>query len=464
MTTTIPTQTSASQASRRPKALRFGWADLIGPVGILINVVVVAMWIRNQGLASLTSLDRAIGSLGLLTGLLASSLMVTQVLMLARFPWVEKAWGHDLLIHRHRWVGFASFWLMIAHTAAYAIERAADGNIGQAWLQLFVLDSWMLWATVGTIMITVVTVLSIRYARRRMRFEPWHLLHLYAYLGMAFGFPHQLADGADFHETWAQVFWWTLYLGTLALILIWRVGMPIYSSWYHRMRVEKVVTEAPGVYSVHVTGRNLSRLHTKSGQFFNWRFLDGPGWMRGNPYTISAAPTNHAMRVTIQAAGDGSARVAHLTPGTKVLIEGPYGNMTAQRRQHPHMLLIAAGVGLTPIRALLEDTPYAPGECTLIYRYTEEEHAIFTAEIDAIAAQRGVTVHYLPGKRRTGGSWQARGAAISNDATALAALVPDITATDIFVCGPPQWIRSVKAAARKAGAARADVHTEDFAW
>jgi len=449
----------------RPKVVPFGWADLFGPLAVLLNVAVVCIWIRNQGLASIYSgADRAIGSLGLLTGLLSTSLMITMMLMLARIPAVEKAWGHDLLTHRHRWVGFVSFWFMIAHVVAYMVERAGDGNVGRAWWHLFVLDSWMLWATTGTIMIAAVVVLSIRWARRRMRYEPWHLLHLYAYLGMALAFPHQIMDGADFHETWARTFWWVLYLGTLAVFLGYRIVLPIHRSWYHRMRVTSVDVEAPGVYSVNIEGHRLDRLRTESGQFFNWRFYDGPGWSRGNPYTISAAPTDDHMRVTIQAVGDGSARVASLTHGTRVFIEGPFGTMTARRRQNPYMLLIAAGVGITPIRALLEDSPYAPGECTLIYRYTEEEHAIFKPEIGAIAARRGVIVRYLPGHRRHDGSWLPAGPPASDDAYALAALVPDITRTDIFLCGPPPWIRAVRAAARRAGADRRHIHTEDFAW
>jgi predicted ferric reductase len=417
--------------------------------------------------ASLTS-DRAVGSLGLLTGLISWHLMILQVLLLARIPWVERAWGHDLLTHRHRWVGFASFWFMIAHVAAYMIEEATrnGGALLQAWWQLFVLRSWMLWATVGTILIIVVVVLSIRTARRSMRYEPWHLLHLYAYLGMALALPHQLADGADFHQTWTQVYWWTFYLGSLTAVLIFRLGLPIWRSAYHRMSVASVDIEGPNVVSVNVEGRRLDRMHTASGQFFIWRFRDGPGWTRGNPYTISAAPRADTMRVTIEATGDGSARAAKLRPGTPVYIEGPYGTMTARRRRHPNMLLIAAGVGITPIRALLEDTPTGPGTTTLVYRHTDDQHAIFKAEIDALAGHRGVTVHYLPGPRRHDGSWLPLDTRpdTESDADALKRLVPGIAATDIFLCGPTKWISAVRAAAMRAGAARRDIHSEDFAW
>ena len=118
------------------------------------------------------------------------------------------------------------------------------------------------------------------------------------------------------------------------------------------------------------------------------------------------------------------------------------------------MLLIAAGVGITPIRALLEDTPTGPGTTTLVYRYTDEPHAIFKPEIDQLAA------------RRNDGSWQPQqpGARQTDDAEALRRLVPDIAQADIFVCGPSRWVTAVRKAAMAAGAQRRDIHSEDFAW
>ena len=450
----------------RLRASRFGWADLLGPAGIGSVVAVVCLWVRNEGAQSFDDGSRVIGSAGLLTGLLASDLMVLQVVMMARIPWVERAWGHDLLARRHRWVGFASFWLMVAHVGLFVAERLsrADGGWARLWA-LFVTDPWMLFATIGTVTVIGVVVTSIRWARRRLRYESWHLLHLYAYLGIAFSFPHQLSDGAEFHDPAARIYWWTLYLGAAVATLIWRVGLPLWRSAYHRMRVVGVSTEAPGVVSVGVEGHRLDRLRTRSGQFFIWRFRDGPGWTRGNPYTISAAPQPDRLRVTIQVAGDGSARAAALRPGTRVLIEGPYGTLTADRRRHPRMLLIAAGVGITPLRALLEDSPYEPGETALIYRFTRSEHAIFTAELTEIARRRGVELHFLPGARRADGSWLPAGFdGEPDDVGALTSLVPDVTDRDVFVCGPSMWISSVRRALRGAGVDREQIQIEEFAW
>src|SRR5882757_7615988 len=186
----------------------FGWADVIGPIGIALVASTVFLWIFNHGLTILSDFPPSLGSIGLLTGLLSSILKILQVLLLARIPWVERAWGHDLLAHRHRWLGFWSLWLMIVHVVAFAIVgwRHDPSAPGEALINLFIRRPWMLWATVGTVLIIVVVVTSIRYARVRLRYESWHLLHLYAYLGMAFALPHQILGSADFHTTVAQVY------------------------------------------------------------------------------------------------------------------------------------------------------------------------------------------------------------------------------------------------------------------
>jgi ferredoxin-NADP reductase len=321
----------------------------------------------------------------------------------------------------------------------------------------------MLPATLGTAMLIAVVVTSIRAARRRLRYESWHLLHLYSYAGMGMALPHQLFDGMNFQSPVARAYWWAIYGLAVGAVLAFRVAAPLWRSHYHRLRVAGVKPEVPGVVSVTFEGHRLDRLRVRSGQFFIWRFLDGPGWTRGNPYTISDAPHRDRLRVTIRAVGDGSGRAHAVQPGTRVLIEGPYGTMTAQRRRHERMLVIAAGIGITPMRALIADTPFAPGDATLIYRYSGDAEPMFREELEEIAAERGVDLHFLPGSRAADDSWVPAGTD-GNDVEVLTRLVPDAAQRDIFVCGSPGWIAAVRRAARAAGASPKQIHTEEFAW
>ena len=190
-------------------------------------------------------------------------------------------------------MGFASVNLMLAHvlliTVGYAVQGRADLLV-EAW-HLVVDYPAMLLALAGTVLLLMVAGTSIRKARRKLRYESWHLLHLYAYLGVGLALPHQLWTGQEFlsHRT-ATVYWWSLWILAAGAILYWRLGVPVYRTLRHDLRVTAVVREGPGVTSVWMRGRRLDRLPVVAGQFFTWRFLSGPGWSRGHPYSLSGRP------------------------------------------------------------------------------------------------------------------------------------------------------------------------------
>jgi len=442
--------------------------DLLGALAIASVAVVVVLWIQNRAIQDLPLGPTGSDALGRLAGLLASDLMLLQVLLMARIPWVERTWGHDVLARRHRLFGFLSFWFMVTHVVLITGEYAYhDGLTVMAQLLEFPTSGrGMLLAVAGTALLVLVVAMPIRAARRRVRYESWHLLHLYAYLGIGLALPHQIWAGSEFTDSVAaRVYWWTLYSGALAAVLVFRLGLPCWRSWYHRLRVVSVLPEAPGVVSVVIRGHRLDRLPARAGQFLLWRFLDGPGWSRAHPYSLSAAPGRGQLRITVASVGDGSERVARLRPGTRVLIEGPYGTLTADRQDRPRLLLLAAGVGITPIRALLEELLYEPGDATLLYRVTSGDTAVFADELAELATRRGVRVHYLAGPRRRAASWLPAGSGMEyRDAEQLRRLVPDVAERDVFLCGPPPWMAAVRATALEAGVPPARLHAEDFAW
>jgi predicted ferric reductase len=431
-------------------------------------VFVIALWLRGGGLTALTAgAAAATTSIGRITGLVAADLLLLQVLLMARLPFVERSYGQDELARRHRLVGFWSFNLMVAHIAfiTYGYALTAGRNpIAELWNLVWSYPG-MLMATFGTAALTMVVVTSIRAARRKLRYESWHLLHLYAYVGVGLALPHQLWTGADFLTSrTATVFWWGAYLATAGALLTYRVALPAYRTLRHRPVVSRVTREAPGVVSVHVSGRDLHQLPVRAGQFFIWRFLDGPGWMRGHPYSVSAAPHGE-LRITVRDLGAGSARLTGVRPGTKVLLEGPYGRLSSDVRTQRTITMLAAGIGITPLRALLEELPYAPGEASLIYRAGTADDLLLRHEIDELARTRGVEVFYLTGHRHYDrDSWLPASVGVTSDVRMLQQLVPRIASSDVYVCGPDAWLDAAVAAVRGAGVPEAQLHVERFSW
>jgi predicted ferric reductase len=444
------------------------WRDAVGVGAWLSMLVVVALWITGGGIQALGTVAGALTSLGRLTGLVSADLLLIQVLLMARIPMVERAYGQDELARRHRLVGFWSVNLMMAHLFAIVIGYALAANLNpfvQFW-EMTVDYPGMLLALAGTLLLVLVTATSIRRARTKLRYESWHLLHLYAYLGVGLAIPHQLWTGQEFlSSTFATIYWWGLWIAAVAAIAIWRVGVPLYRTFAHDLHVTAVVREGPGVVSVWMRGRNLLDMPVAAGQFFNWRFLSGPGWSRSHPYSLSAAPTDDTLRITVKDLGDGSHALAGVKPGSRVVVEGPYGRLHAGVRTNRLVTLMASGIGISPLRALLEELPAGPGDVTLLYRAHSQADLVLRKEIEAIASRTGARVYYLVGRRLAGrSSWLPGSAASLTDAAALAQLVPDIAANDVFLCGANRWMDAARLAAIECGVPADHIHDERFSW
>jgi predicted ferric reductase len=424
--------------------------------------VIVLSWATGGGLADLGGRTSGLMSLGRLTGVLASLLMLVQVLLMARVPLVERAFGQDRLAVLHGLVGFTSFTGMIAHVGLITWGYAAGdlaATPGELW-DLTVTYPGMLLAAAGTACLVLVTVTSLRAARVRLRYESWHLLHLYAYLGVGLALPHQLWTGQEFLASTARTaFWWTAWALAAAAVLAFRVGLPLCRSLRHRVVVTSVVPEGDGCVSVYLTGRHLDELGAAAGQFFQWRFLTRRGWSRAHPYSLSAAPDGRSLRITVKDLGDGTAEVPGLRPGTKVLIEGPYGRLSGRARTSDRVALIGAGVGITPLRALAEDLD---ADVVVLHRFRHEP--LFAREFAVLSRERRIGLVPLPGRRRGPDSWLGTGVGPVDDLTALRARVPDIAERDVYVCGPAPWTEQVRRTLHAAGTPADRVHTETFGW
>jgi predicted ferric reductase len=456
-----PVEPVSGARARLDDGVRLGalaglWAGLL---------LVTYWWVTGGGVQGLGTWADGLTSVGRLTGLLASDLLLVQVLLMSRFPVLEHAFGQDRLARLHRLVGFTSFNLMLAHVGLITWGYAA-GDLGRTPGELWDLTvnyPGMLLAAGGTVSLVMVVVTSVKAARRKLRYESWHLLHLYAYLGVGLALPHQLWTGHDFLASTARtVFWWGLWIAAAGSVLVWRVALPLWRSARYGVRVTRVVPEGDGLLSVHMAGCGSAQLPAEAGQFFNFRFLNGSGWTRANPYSLSAAPSAGNLRITVKVVGDGSRALRLLRPGTRVLVEGPYGRLSGRARTRPKVALIGAGVGITPLRALAEELDYAPGEAVLLYRYSGQP--LFESELASLAAERGLDIIGLPGHRRAPGSWLGAGVGSASDLTALTYWVPDIADRDVYVCGPEAWADDVRRTTEAAGLPADRFHVESFGW
>jgi predicted ferric reductase len=426
-------------------------------------VLILGMWLRHGGPDKLGSPGALATALGQLTALFGTYGALVQLVLMSRSPWMEQLFGLDRLAHWHRWLGISVTWLICGHvvltTAGYAL---GDGSsfAGETW-KLLTTFPFVLMATVATALLIMVAVTSARAARRRLKYETWHFIHLYAYLAIALSFGHVLAVGTDFSDDQlARVYWIAMYVVAGALILIFRIGHPVLLDRRHRLKVMRVVPEGPGVSSIYVTGRDLRSLRARAGQFFAWRFLARDRWWMAHPFSLSEAPNGEYLRITVKDVGDGTRDLARLKPGTRVAVEGPYGVFTTLRRRQKKVLLVAGGIGITPIRALLEDLPQGKGGVVLLYRARSWDEVLFRSELEEIIAARQGELHYLVGSRGAGRTDLPEQ---PFSAQTLRQLVPDVAQRDVFVCGSAQMMRELHDSLKEIGVPDAQIHYERFA-
>jgi ferredoxin-NADP reductase len=222
--------------------------------------------------------------------------------------------------------------------------------------------------------------------------------------------------------------------------------------------VEQIVAEAPGVVSIYVTGRDLDQIQAQAGQYFRWRFFTPESWWRTHPFSLSAPVNGRHLRLTVKSVGDDSKMLQGLHPGTAVGLEGPYGLFTRERQTRPRVLLIAGGIGITPLRALIEEIPAKRNAITLIYRASRWEDVVFRDELEKLIRDRRGTIHYLIGER---GSVELPDDPLS--VQTLRRLVPDVQARDVFICGPVAMMDRTDAILRTIGVPKEQIHRERFA-
>jgi predicted ferric reductase len=288
-----------------------------------------------------------------------------------------------------------------------------------------------------------------------MRYELWYVVHFTAYLAIGLAWIHQIPTGNDLAVNAASAnYWIALYLATLAILVLFRICQPLLRTAWHGLHVSAVTQEGPGVVSLQMSGRRLNKLNARSGQFFLFRFLARGRWWESHPFSLSAAPADGSLRITVKQSGDFTSHMGTIPIGTWVVVEGPFGVFTEGARRGGRVLMIAGGIGITPMRAMLEDMT---GDIVLIYRVICEEDVIFRDELERLSRDRRVKLIVVAGHHMDIGAQRL----LSTDH--LKELVPDIDGRDVYICGPPKMSDLVERNVTQAGVNRKVIHTERFA-
>ena len=445
-----------SEDIARDKAVRSNLANFMIALIAAEGGIALGIGVLAQSASDWSDPGLAITALSRIAAMAGTYLALVCLVLVARIPWLEKEFGQDVLVKLHRKFAPYSLYLIVIHVVFVSLGYGllGDLNIWNQFWSLVLGTPWMMPAFFGYIFMMMVGITSYKRARSRMKYDTWYLLHLYAYLGIGLSFAHTITSGIMFVDNDVMRYWWiALYVLVVIFILGFRVIYPLARTLRHDIRVEKIVRESPHTVSVIMKGRNLDKLNARGGQFFTWRFLDHTSGWEGHPYSLSASPTDSRLRITVKSLGDHSKSLANLTPDSRVMVEGPYGVFTADKIEGKTALLIAGGVGITPIRALLEELPLDV-ETDLIWRASSEQDLSLRDEVEEIAKKRGTRIHYMVGSRKHFPLNESR----------LKKTIPHIMETDIFLCGPEGMVEEARESILELGVDPDRLHDEAFAY
>jgi predicted ferric reductase len=441
--------------------------DTLQAVAWLAVIAVVAMFLMDGAVTAITDVASGLNALSRLTALVGTALLLIHMLLVARVPWIDQVLGLDKATAAHKKLGKPIMYVIAVHFLASLTQFALlDGkNLWDEFIAMNLSSKDLLLGSVGFVLMVIVVVSSINIARRKLSYEAWYVVHMLSYIAVLVAIPHQFSTGSDIAGKPVQtVFWVVLYLFVAGNIVWFRFLSPVINSFYFGLKVRATVAESSDSVSIYITGRNLKNLGGEAGQFYIVRMLTAKQWWRAHPFSISAAPNDKFVRFTVGNRGDDTALLQHIKPGTRVILEGPYGVFTEERRSREKVTLIAAGIGAPPIRALAESMAARPGDISIIYRVREEADAPLVDELRELSKRRGFNLTILEGRRGSPTSWMPAHPENHPDHARLATIAPYISESDVFICGPAGWTHTVAKSLKRAGTPENQIHAEEFAW
>lgn len=439
--------------------------ELIQAGAFLFVLSVTAIFLIDGGLQNIIDLPAALDAISRLTSLVGTALLLIMLLLTARIPWIDAQFGQDQATSTHKRLGKPAFYLILTHflasLASYAITDGRD-LLSELWFMMVTFEDLMK-ATISMGAMVLVVVSSFKFVRKRLRYETWFLTHLLSYLSVLFAIPHILTMGTDLVINQLSNALWVFALIFVAYnIVVFRVISPIWRSLLSGVRVEKVVRESSDSVSIYVRGRKLGRFGAVPGQYFQLRFLTKSLWGQSHPFSISSVPNNNLIRFTIADRGDGSNLMQQLHRGVRVILSGPFGIFTEEHRTRQDVVLIAAGIGIPPVRSLAEGMRSTPGDISILYRTRSSEDAPLLNELEELSELRGHNLRVVEGSRPSNGNWLSHSEI--SDSQLLQQYFPNLLQADVFVCGPVQFTQAVEKTLEELGLEPSQIHSEEYAW
>ena len=440
--------TEAWEAHRRARQI---WA------GVLVTVLAgpALIWTLASGPQALWH------ELSEVTGLVALSALVVTATLPSRVRGLSRALGLETMLGLHRHLGVLTGAAVALHLAC--VVAADPSRIGL--LVPLLAPARGQAATFGAVALGVLLLLALRRHRSSQPHEVWKWVHLV--LAAA------VVGGAALHVLWlgdmvADPLMGPVLAGLgllLVSVLVLRWGLRGTFEREGRLRVHAVRRESPTVSTLVLAGRSRhSGAWFRPGQFA-WLRLERYS-VEEHPFTIaSSAHRRGQVEFTVRHTGDFADRLRRLPRGATVWVDGPYGSFTPDTVPSTGLVLIAGGVGITPMMSMLRTAADRsdPRPYRLVVHARDRADLLFRAELAELRTRLDLEVTEV--LRTPALGWDGVTGPI--DTALLAAVLTDLDRPgrrlDYFVCGRPSLVTDVLDTLTALGVPDDQVHTEQFA-
>ena len=423
-------------------------------------LIILFFWWQGSGAELGLSLANTLIAIGRLSGLAAVYSIWQQFFFMGRNPLLERVYGLDKLSAFHRLNGKLAIVFILFHPVllVWGYSRLADLNVWAEFLLLLKLSPLLILAFIALLLFLLTVGTSLYIVRHRLPYETWYYVHLFNYAALALVVWHQFAIGSDLLASRLFYgYWLGMYLLIFGSHFIFRFIRPFYLLRRFQFRVDHLVKETPAVTSVYITGQNLAKFKIKAGQFLLLRFLAKGYWWQEHPFSLSCAPNGSYLRLSIKASGDFTKTISQLPVGTKILIDGPYGVFTEKPDTRPKVLLIAGGIGITPLRSLAEQMLQHGKDILLLYANRNAQEIALKNELEQLSKSGSLKlVHILSDEP----SYQGETGYLDFDK--LKRLAPDLLEREVFLCGPGPMMDKIRRDLKNLGLPRQVLHYERF--
>ncbi len=395
-------------------------------------------------------------------GYVGLAMIVFEFALIARVQFLAGAFGQDALQQFHRQMGYVAMIFVLAHPIFLFLY-------GYPWTLLSPFSGatlWMWrWGVISFWALILLVLLTIVRKHLKISYERWQVAHRgLAIVVVPCALIHVEEIGYYAHSTAMECLWASYLALLVGLVVHYRIFRPI-KLWQRPWEVIQTIPEAGSALTLVVHPVGHDGFDFEPGQFAWLNMGRTPFHFEQHPISFSSSAERErggAIAFTIRALGDWSGKIVPaIKPGMRIWVDGPYGVFSSDQQQGPGYVLIAGGIGITPLRSICETMAMREDYRPIIVFYASRDYQDITFREDFERLQTRMNLKVVYVLQESDQNWIGETGHITTEML-LRHLPPQYKRFQYFVCGPSPLMDAMERALPSIGVPPESVHTERF--